>query len=339
MDSSARMLKLLSLLQARPNWTGPELAERLEVTDRTLRRDMTRLRELGYPVEAFSGPAGGYHLAPGGSLPPLLFENDEAVAVALGLRSAASGGLPGFEDAAVSALSKITQVLPLKLASQVDNLDRATVGLAWRSETGAAVDPSALTVLAQACRIPERVRFRYTDSEGRASERHVEPFQLVRTSRRWYLVALDRDREAWRTFRVDRIQKPVRTGMRFIHRETPDAAALVAEGVAVSAHTLQARVLLRIPLPKAKDMIHPTIGIVSRAEGGGTLLRIGADDAGWVARYLANLPCDFEVLEPEEIVAAVRELGRKLLDRSTMLGGSGGNSAEEGRRNDGDAKR
>lgn len=340
MDSTARMLRLLSLLQARPNWTGPELADRLEVTDRTLRRDVNRLRQLGYPVEAFSGPAGGYHLAPGGSLPPLLFENDEAVAVALGLRNAASGALPGFEDAAVSALSKITQVLPLKLASQVDNLDRATVGLAWHSGPGAPVDPSALSLLAQACRIPERVRFRYRDSEGRASDRHVEPFQLVRTSRRWYLVALDRDREAWRTFRVDRIQKPVRTGMRFAHRETPDAAALVAEGVAVSAHTLQARVLLRISVSKAKEFIHPTIGVVSRAEGGDTLLRIGADDAGWVARYLANLPCEFVVLDPEEVAEAVRELGRKLLDHSTVIGtDSRGHSPKKHRRNDGNSKR
>lgn len=312
MDSRARMLKLLSLLQARPNWTGRELAERLGVTDRTLRRDVNRLRELGYPVEAFAGPAGGYHLAPGGSLPPLLFENEEAVAVALGLRNAASGALPGFEDAAVSALAKINQVLPLKLASQVDNLDRATVGFAWRSGPVSPVDPSALTLLAQACRIPERIRFRYTDSGGRGSERHVEPFQLVHTSRRWYLVARDRDREAWRTFRVDRIQKPVRTGMRFVHQDAPDAAAFVAEGVAVAAHSVQARVILRIPLAKAKELIHPTIGVVSRS-GSDTLLRIGADDAGWVARYLAGLQCDFEIIDPEEVAEAVRELGRRLL--------------------------
>jgi predicted DNA-binding transcriptional regulator YafY len=325
------MLRLLSLLQARPNWTGPELAERLQVTDRTLRRDVNRLRDLGYPVEAFSGPAGGYHLAPGGSLPPLLFENDEAVAVALGLRNAASGALPGFEDAAVSALAKITQVLPLKLASQVDNLDRATVGFAWRSGPTAPVDPAALALLAQACRIPERLRFRYTDSGGRASERHVEPFQMVHTSRRWYLVAFDRDREAWRTFRVDRIQKPTRTGMRFVHGETPDAAALVSEGVAVSAHTLQARVFLKTSLARAKDLVHPTIGLVSRADDGDTLLRIGADDAGWVARYLANLPCDFEVIDPPEVVAAVRELGRKLLDRSVAVGTEAGReSAQQG---------
>ena len=327
MDTRERMLRLLSLLQARPNWTGPELAGRLEVTDRTLRRDVNRLRDLGYPVEAFAGPAGGYHLAPGGSLPPLLFENEEAVAVALGLRNAASGALPGFEDAAISALAKINQVLPLKLQSQVDSLDRATVGFAWRSNSAAPVDPSSLTLLAQACRIPERVRFRYTDSGGRGTERHVEPFQLVHTSRRWYLVARDRDREAWRTFRVDRIQKPIRTGMRFTHGETPDAAAFVAEGVAVSAHAVQARVHLRIPLQKAKDLVHPTIGVVSRADRD-TLLRIGADDVHWVARYLASLDCEFEVIEPVEVAEAVAELGRKLIERS-LITGSGRDATQQ----------
>lgn len=308
------MLRLLSLLQARPNWTGSELAHRLEITERTLRRDVNRLRELGYPVEAFSGPAGGYSLAPGGALPPLLFDDPEAVSVALALRSAAAGGMPGFEDASVSALAKITQVLPLKLSSQVESLTNASVGLGWRGGPGIPVDPATLTQLAGACRAPERVRFLYTDAGGRSSERHVEPLQLVHTSRRWYLVARDRDREAWRTFRVDRIKKPFRTGMRFVHENPPDPASLVAEGLAVSVYAIQAQVRLMIPLKRAKEIIAPTVGIVTR-DGPNTLLRIGADEPGWVARYLASLDCDFEVLEPDSVRQAINELGHRLLSK------------------------
>ena len=311
MDPSGRMLRLLSLLQARPNWTGQALAGRLEVTDRTLRRDVNRLRQLGYPVQAFSGPAGGYHLAPGGAVPPLLFDDPEAVAVALALRAGAAGGLPGFEDASVSALAKINQVLPRRLTAQVESLEGASVALSWRGGPGAPVDPATLTTLAAACRVPERVRFLYTDSEGRGSERHVEPLQLVHTSRRWYLVARDRDRDAWRTFRVDRIKKANPTGMRFTHDDPPDAAEHVAEGLAVSVYRIQAQVTLLVPLKRAKELINPTVGVVARS-GSNTLLRIGADDPAWVARYLASLDCDFVVLDPPEVAEAVRELGLKL---------------------------
>nr|MBA2281062.1 HTH domain-containing protein [Acidimicrobiia bacterium] len=174
MDPSARMLRLLSLLQARSNWTGDQLADRLGVTVRTLRRDVTRLRELGYPVEALSGPAGGYQLAPGGALPPLLFDNDEAMAVALGLRAAAGGALPGFEDAAVAALAKIEQVLPVRLAEQINSVHHATVGLPTTIGESSPVAPDVLVTVAQACRGPERLRFDYVDRDGNVTERHVE---------------------------------------------------------------------------------------------------------------------------------------------------------------------
>ena len=164
MDPSARMLRLLSLLQARPNWTGSELSERLGVTDRTLRRDVNRLRSLGYPVEALSGPAGGYQLAPGGALPPLLLDDDEAVVVALGLRSAAAGGLPGFEDSAIAALAKIEQVLPLKLRDRISDIHGSTVQIGRSSMPGAPLDPEVLVRIAQGCRRLERMRFSYTDS-------------------------------------------------------------------------------------------------------------------------------------------------------------------------------
>ena len=315
MDPSGRMLKLLSLLQARPNWTGQELSTRLGVTDRTLRRDVTRLRDLGYPVEALSGPAGGYQLAPGGALPPLLFDDGEAVTVALSLRSAAAGSLPGFEDNAVAALAKIEQVLPRRLAEQLGSLQSSIVGLSHRGDPGAAIEPENLVKLAQACRRQERLRFGYVDGEGNTTDRHVEPYQLVHTSRRWYLVARDRDRGAWRTFRVDRISQALPTGLRFVLEDPPDGAALVAEGVAVSSYKVKARVLLKIPFEQAKRLVSPTIGVVERQRGG-ALLRIGADDPRWIAGYLAGLPCAFRILDPLELKQAVADLGARLIKNS-----------------------
>jgi predicted DNA-binding transcriptional regulator YafY len=311
MHPTARMLRLLSLLQARPNWTGPELAGRLDVTDRTLRRDITRLRELGYPVEALSGPAGGYQLTPGGAIPPLLFEDDEAVVVALGLGAAASGGMPGFEDAALAALAKIDQVLPLRLRNEIADVQGSTVRLGRPSLSADRQDPAILVIIAQASRRNERLRFEYVDSEGRTSERHVEPHQLVHASRRWYLVARDRDRDAWRTFRVDRIRNPVNTGMRFTHSDPPDAAAQVAEGLAVAVYRWQARVLLKVKPAVAADLVSPTTGILEPARGG-TLLRIGADELDWIARYLASLPCRFRILDPPQLADAVRALSSRL---------------------------
>ena len=321
MDTTSRLLRLLSLLQARPTWAGPELAQRLGVTTRTLRRDMARLREHGYPVEAESGPHGGYRLVAGGALPPLLL-NDDAIAVALSLRAAAGGSLPGLDDSALAALAKIEQVLPGKLRRRVENLESATVRLAPRTGTSAPIDLSALVTLAQACRGPERLRFTYTDGNGVMTERHVEPYQLVHAGRRWYLVARDRDREAWRSFRVDRIKAATPTGMRATHHDPPDAAAFVAEGLAVGAYRYQARILLRIPINQASAMIHPAVGVLERAEND-TLLRIGGDDLDWIARYLASLDCRFTILDPPELVDAVRVLAARLADDAAAAAAAG----------------
>lgn len=309
------MLRLLSLLQARPNWTGPDLASRLGVTPRTLRRDVSRLRVLGYPVEALSGPAGGYQLARGGALPPLLLDDEEAIAVALGLRTAAGGGLAGLEDAAIAALAKIEQVLPARLRDRLTAIDKATVRLRPSETPGTALDTDLLVTTAQACRRSERMRFDYVDSAGRGTERHVEPLQLVFASRRWYLVARDRDRDAWRTFRVDRIRRPVLTGLRFEHVDPPDAAALVAEGLAVSSYRWQAKVLLKIKHEEAVRVVSPTVGVVTPTRGG-TLLRIGADDLPWIARYLSSLACRFTVLEPVELREALRAHLKNLLSET-----------------------
>lgn len=313
-ETTGRLLRLLSLLQARPAWSGEALAGRLEVTDRTLRRDITRLRELGYPVEATPGRYGGYRLVPGGAIPPLLLDDDEAVAVAWGLRAVAAGALPGFEDQALLALSKIEQVLPARLRERIRALADATVQVNSDFSPGSRLDVATLVTIARASRTPERLRFQYRDGSGRESERHVEPYQLVHAGRRWYLFAWDRDRDDWRSFRVDRVTGAKATGMRFQPRDAPDAAAFVAEGMAVGAYRLQARVLLHLPHSAAQRAVSPMVGVLEPADDETTLMRIGADDAAWIAAYLAGLPCRFTVLEPDELREAVADLAARLHD-------------------------
>jgi predicted DNA-binding transcriptional regulator YafY len=310
-SSSGRLLALLSLLQSRPYWTASELSERLSVTTRTVRRDVTRLRELGYPVEAAPGPSGGYQLGSGGALPPLLLSDEEAVVVAVGLRAAASGAAAGFEDSAIAALAKLEQILPLRLRDRVGALN-ATMVLLGPDRPGSSVDPDALLTLAQGCRRLERVRFQYRDADGNVTDRRVEPYRLVNTRRRWYFVALDLDREDWRTFRVDRVTGPTLTGHRFTRTSEPDAAAMVAKGLAVAAYEIQAEILLRVEMSVAAEVIPPTVGTLEPTEGG-TLLRLGGDTVDWIARYLARLEFPFEVRDPPELRIALRALGRRLL--------------------------
>jgi len=312
-SSSGRLLELLSLLQSRPRWTAEELAERLRVTPRTVRRDVTRLRDLGYPVEADPGPLGGYQLGSGGELPPLLLTDDEAVAVATGLRAAATGNLGGSEDAAVAALAKLEQMLPARLRERVQSLAGTTllIGNANRGPNP-GVSPDVLLTLAQGCRLPERLRFGYTDRSDNVTARRVEPFRLVSTNRRWYLVAYDLDRQAWRTFRVDRLRDPELTGHRFVRSEEPDAAGMVTEGIAVAGYEWQAEVLLLVEPDVAAESVSPLAGQLEPAEGG-TLLRTGADDLDWIARYLASLPFGFEIIHPPQLRKEVRSLARRLL--------------------------
>jgi len=212
MDTSERLLTLLSLLQARPDWTGPELAERLGVTGRTVRNDVERLRRLGYPVHASPGVGGGYRLGAGAALPPLLLDDEEAVAVAVGLRTAAGGAVAGIEETSLRALVKLEQVLPAHLRRRVGALGSATISL---PVGGPTVDPQHLTVIAAACRDSECLRFGYRRRDGTKGRREVEPDSLVNHGRRWYLAAWDRRRDDWRTFRVDRMAKPASTGVRF----------------------------------------------------------------------------------------------------------------------------
>jgi predicted DNA-binding transcriptional regulator YafY len=318
METTGRLLRLLSFLQARPNWSGEDLAGRLEVTERTLRRDITRLRDLGYPVEATPGRYGGYRMVPGGAIPPLLLEDDEAVAVMWGLRAATSGALPGFEDQALVALAKIEQVLPARLRERIKTLADATVRVGSSFSPDSRLDVPTLVTIARASRAPERLRFSYRDASGNESERHVEPHQLVHAGRRWYLFAWDRDREDWRSFRVDRVTAAKATGMRFQPRNAPDAAGFVAEGMAVGVYRLQARVLLRLPHSAARRVVSPMVGVLEPAGEETTLMRIGADDAAWIAGYLAGLPCRFTVLEPEELRRAVADLATRLQDDAAV---------------------
>ena len=204
--TSSRLLTLLSLLQGRRDWPGSELADRLDVSARTVRRDVERLRSLGYPVESMTGPAGGYQLRAGTAMPPLLLDDDEAIAIAVSLRTAAGGSVVGIEETAVRALVKLEQVLPSHLRRRVQALSGATQTL--QVYGGPQVDPQSLTVLAAACRDHERVRFAYTARDRAGTRREVEPHALVNAGRRWYLVAFDCGRDDWRTFRVDRIEKP-----------------------------------------------------------------------------------------------------------------------------------
>src|SRR6478609_4351085 len=231
-DPTGRALTLLSLLQTHRFWPGEELTERLGVSARTLRRDVDRLRTLGYPVDATPGTGGGYRLAAGAHLPPLLLDDDEAVAIAVGLRSAASASIEGMEDIAVRALAKLEQVLPDRLRRRVLAVHTNVASLQW-SDGGPVVDPDALAVLALACRDREQVRFDYRRRDGDDSSRLVEPHQLVSTGRRWYLVAWDVRRDDWRTFRLDRLERPRLAGVRCAARELPggDAAAFVAESI------------------------------------------------------------------------------------------------------------
>ena len=310
LETSARLLELLSLLQGRRDWSGTELAERLEVGPRTVRRDVERLRRLGYPVEARPGVSGGYRLGAGASLPPLLLDEEEAVAVAVGLRTAVSGGVLGIEETSVRALAKLEQVLPSRLRRRVNAVGVATVPYPGH---GPAVDPEALAVIAAGCRDHERLRFGYRSHDGTSSRRLVEPHRLVHTGRRWYLVAWDVERGDWRTFRVDRIEPPPSPDRRFVPREPPaeDIAAYVARGVSATRDRYQARVILSTPLAEVAPRVPPAAGTLEAIDERSCLLLTGADWLGGLAVYIADIGVDFEILEPPELVGLVRRLAER----------------------------
>ncbi|MCX5148542.1 MULTISPECIES: helix-turn-helix transcriptional regulator [unclassified Streptomyces] len=316
LETSARLLRLLSLLQAHREWTGSDLAERLGVTPRTVRRDVDRLRELGYPVNASPGTGGGYQLGAGAELPPLLLDDDEAVAVAVGLRTAAGNGVEGIGESSVRALAKLEQVLPGRLRRRVSALNEFTVPM-LRGPARATVDPSVLTELAAACRDSERLRFGYRDHEGNVSRRVVEPHRLVCTERRWYLVAWDVDREDWRTFRADRIDPRPPHGPRFTPRPAPaeDLAAYVSRGVAQAAYAARAVLRLKMSAEAAAGIVGPSDGALEPVDAESCLLRTGAVNLDVLVIHVMLLGCEFEVIEPPELTDRIRA-ARDLLGRA-----------------------
>jgi predicted DNA-binding transcriptional regulator YafY len=306
--TSGRLLKLLSLLQTRRDWTGDELASRLEVSCRTIRRDIDRLRELGYPVDALTGPAGGYRLHAGTAMPPLLLDDDEAVAIAVGLRTAARASVTGIEETSVRALVKLEQVLPSHLRRRVNALQTATVTLA--TSGGPTVDAETLTAIAGACRDRERLRFAYRGRDAAETRRRVEPHTLVNLGRRWYLVAWDCDREDWRTFRVDRLDRLSPAGSRFEPRALPndDPAAFVAANLSGAPARYQARVTLHAPASDVAERALFAGSTVEAIDDRSCELRTSDDSLDWLAVRVGILGVDFEVHEPPELVARMREL-------------------------------
>ena len=308
--TSARLLQLLSLLQTRRDWSGHELAERLEVGPRTVRNDVRRLRELGYPVDAVPGRAGGYRLLAGATLPPLLLDDEEACAVAVGLRSAVGGSVGGMEEASVRALAKLEHVLPSRLRHRVARLAAAMVGVPG---TGPTVSADVLTAIATAVHDRERLRFDYTTHDGESRRRDAEPHRLVHLGRRWYLLAWDVDRADWRTYRVDRMRLRTPNGPRFTPREPPepDVGGYVARGAHEAVWRHHARVRLHAPLDALAERVTPAMGTLERIDDSTCEFRTGADTLPVLAVYLGFLDVDFDVLEPPELVDHLRVLAAR----------------------------
>jgi predicted DNA-binding transcriptional regulator YafY len=306
-ETSARLLRLLSLLEIKPEWSGADLAARLDVTPRTLRRDIAKLRSLGYPVHAAPGVAGGYRLGAGAALPPLLLDDDEAVAVALSLRTAAAHVVSGIGEASMRALTKLEQVLPARLRERAAAIGTATVPL---TGPGPAVDADTLTTIARACRHHERLEFGYRRHDGGTGPRAVEPHRLVQAGYRWYLVARDLGHDDWRTFRVDRIDQVTPTGVRFVPLEPPDAAAFVARAVTTAPYRYQARVLIHASADVVAERVPPTVAVLEPADGG-CILSSGGDSLDMLAFHIASMDIDFTVLEPPELLERTAALAAR----------------------------
>ncbi|WP_433424259.1 helix-turn-helix transcriptional regulator [Microtetraspora malaysiensis] len=307
--TTERVLRLLALLQRRPSWTAAELAAELGVTDRCVRRDVERLRALGYPVHAMAGVGGGYQLGAGTRLPPLLFDDEEAIAAAVSLRLAAGGTVAGAGEAALRALAKLDQVMPPRLRAEVRAVYGATETLVG---PGVEIDAELLMTLARACRDAVRVRFRYAGRGGEERERTVEPVRMVTTGRRWYLMARDVDRDDWRTFRLDRMRDVVATTWRFRTTEHPDPVAYVQRSVTEAPYRYLARVRVRARPERVRELVPPQVGRVEDDRDGWCVLVVGGEDLNWLAIRVAGLGFEAEVLEPPELRKAAALLAGRL---------------------------
>ncbi|HVS48492.1 MAG TPA: YafY family protein [Candidatus Dormibacteraeota bacterium] len=309
LNTSARLLRVLTLLETRRDWSGAQLAERLEVSTRTVRSDVTRLRALGYPVDAAPGVAGGYRLGSGAALPPLLLDDEEAVAVAVALRSSAGGGVSGIEETSVRALVKLEQVFPSRLRRRVNALHAYTVAV---PTSGPTVDAQVLAVIAAACRDNEVLGIDYRKHDGTETTRSVEPYRLVHLGRRWYLVAWDRDRHGWRTFRVDRLIPRHQSGPHFTPREPPaeDIAAYVTRSVRSMPMKYEARVTVQAPAATIAERV-PREVVVEPLDDNTCLVHARSNSVDMLAVYLGLLDADFTVSKPPELVAQLEKLASR----------------------------
>ncbi|MFC5667006.1 helix-turn-helix transcriptional regulator [Kitasatospora misakiensis] len=312
-STSARLLRLVSLLSARPSWTCGELAGRMEVTERTVRRDIARLRELGYGVESEPGPWGGYRLGGGGTrVPPLILDDEEALAVAVALREAALSGVLGNDQAALSALLKLRQALPPQIADRLAGMDAAFVHTPRPDEPQVA--PGMLLELATACRQGKRVRLSYRDRAEKASVRDVDPYRLVHTGRHWYFVARDVARGEWRTFRADRVTQAQPTGQEVELVDPPDPALLVSRGIASGVYPRYVTVRLPLPMDRALRLVPPTVGTHHPDGPDATIIEIGGPDADGLAKYLLSLGTPLRVLSPDDVRQALLRRTRELFE-------------------------
>ncbi|MFC3494048.1 helix-turn-helix transcriptional regulator [Glycomyces rhizosphaerae] len=321
LETSVRLLRVLALLQAQHDWTGAALAERLDVTTRTVRSDIDRLRQLGYRVRSTTGSAGGYRLEAGNAMPPLLLDDEEAVAVAVGLRAAASGSVAGIEETSLRALAKLEQTMPSRLRHRIDMLRAATVSAAG---AGPTVDVEVLTLIAEAVYRSEQVRFDYRDRAGEESRRRAEPHRLVYTDRRWYLLAWDVDREDWRTYRADRMRPRIPNGPRFTPKEPPEeAVAHVLRGLGQSAWRHQAVIRLQAPVEEVAAILPPGSGLLEPAGDAECLWRTGSDSLRDLTHYVTALGVPFRVEDSEELREYLRALAARYQAAAEPGGGEG----------------
>ncbi|MFD4474859.1 helix-turn-helix transcriptional regulator [Streptomyces sp. NPDC058471] len=313
LGTTERVLTLLGLLQQRQVWTGPELAARLGVTARTVRRDVDRLRTLGYPVHAGQGVGGGYRLGPGRDLPPLLLDDQEAIATAVSLLAGAGGAVAGAGDAALQALTKLDQVLPARLRHEVRALSES---VEFFNGGRAPVDPEVLMTLARACRDEVEAGFDYP-SRGEVGRRRVEPYRLVASDRRWYLLAFDLDRDDWRSFRVDKMTDASARTFRFRPREAPDAATYVQEGVASRVYPHQARFLVHAAADTVRAQIPASAAVVRPRGSECCEVLSGGERLDAVLMHVLLLGHDFEVLDPPELGQRCRVLAQRLRSAGT----------------------
>lgn len=316
--TTGRTLALLSLLQVRREWSGAELRERLEVSDRTLRRDIDDLRELGYGVEATRGRHGGYRLGAGAEVPPLALAPDESVAIAVGLRAAAASVVTGMEDAAARALAKLEQSLSPSTRQQIEDVERAMVPLSGARQD---IDLAVVTATAAAIAGSIRMRIEYTRHDGVEVTRIIEPHRIVHTTERWYLVAWDAERETWRTLRVDRIRRPVVLREDFRRRDIPDDALrqFTTRSITTAPYPYRATVRMHASADAVAQHFDATIAEVVDNGDGTSILTAGSQTPEEFALYIGMSGIEFEVLDGDDVRSALRQLGERML-RATAAG-------------------